>query len=208
VNKSVLLLVAIVGLISACASVNYRQVVPGVNVLGELKITAGSGWNLAPSQATPGARPGTQTWTKDGMLLDRLVIIPAVNDGESIFKTRDKAAAPPAFRAGMLPNEIEELTESTIVKMFGEGAAAVSTENLRPWRFAEQRGVIFDVRAAVTESPDYRGMVGAFIVDKKLYMIMFIAATPYYYDKHKADAEALIQSAAMTTTTNSVAAES
>jgi hypothetical protein len=30
-------------------------------------------------------------------------------------------------------------------------------------------------------------------------MIMYIAATPHYYDKHKAEAEAVIQSAALKT---------
>jgi hypothetical protein len=185
----------LVGLLSACTTVSYTQVVPGVNALGDLQVTAGTGWNLASSYATPGQRKQTQTWTKDGLLLDRLIIIPAVGDGESIFQTRDKSAALPPFRANMLPNELEELTESTIVKMFGEGAAAVSTENLRPWRFSDQRGVLFDINVAVTESPDYRGTVGAFVVDKKLYMIMYVAATPYYYDKHKTEAESVIQSA-------------
>lgn len=200
-----LLLIAVMGLTSACTTVSYRSVVPGVNALGDLQVTAGSGWNLASSQSTPGQRPGSQTWTRDGLLLDRLVIIPAVGDGESIFKSRDKSAALPPFRADMLPNELEELTESTIVKMFGEGAAAVSTENLRPWRFADQRGVMFDIRAAVTESPDYRGTVGAFVANKQLYMIMYIAATPHYYDKHKADAEAVIQSAALKTQASAAA---
>jgi hypothetical protein len=188
---------ALAVLIAACASATYRQVTPGVNAVGGMQVSAGDGWNLVPSQATPYTRPDAQTWTKDGLLLDRLLIIPAVGDGEALFKSRDPSAALPAFRASMLPNELEELTESTIVKLFGEGAAVVRTENLRPWRFADQRGVMFDLQAAVTESPDYRGTVGAFIVDKKLYMILFVAATPYYYDKHRADAEALIQSAAI-----------
>jgi hypothetical protein len=196
-KKSIVLLALSTALLNACVSVAYRQVVPGMTTLGALQVTAGEGWNRAPAQATPGARPDTQTWTRDGLLLDRLVIIPAVGDGEAIFKTRDQSAALPPFRADMLPNELEELMESTVAKIFGEGNAAVSTENLRPWRFADQRGVMFDLRAAVTESPDYRGTVGAFIADKKLYAILFLAATPHYYDKHKADAEALIQGAAL-----------
>ena len=56
---------------------------------------------------------------------------------------------------------------------------------------------MFDLAVTVTESPDYRGMVGAFIVEKKLYMIMFVAATPHYYDKHIANVEALIKGAAI-----------
>jgi hypothetical protein len=196
-NKSAALLVLAAALISACASMGYRAVLPGVNSLGALQVNADAGWNLAPAYTTPNARPESQTWTRDGLLLDRLVIIPAVNDGESIFKMRDQAEALPPFRANMLPNEIEELTESTIVKMFGEGSAVVNTEKLRPWGFAEHRGVMFDLAVTVTESPDYRGMVGAFIAENKLYMIIFVAATPHYYDKHIANVEALIKGAAI-----------
>ena len=196
-KKNAALLVLTAAAISACATMNYESVLPGVNSLGALQVNADTGWNRAPAYATPNARPESQTWTRDGLLLDRLTIIPAVSDGEPIFVSRDVAEALPPFRANMLPNEIEELTESTIVKMFGEGNAAVSTEKLRPWGFAEHRGVMFDLAVTVTESPDYRGMVGAFIVEGKLYMIMFVAATPHYYDKHIASVEALIKGAAI-----------
>ncbi len=196
-KKNAVLLVLATALISACAAMGYKAVLPGVNSLGALQINADAGWNLAPVHTTPNARSESQTWTKDGLLLDRLILIPGISDGESIFQSRDKAAALPPFRASMLPNEIEELTESTIVKLFGEGNAVVSTENLRPWGFAEHRGVMFDLAVTVTESPDYRGMVGAFIVEDRLYMIMFVAATPHYYDKHIANVEALIKGAAI-----------
>ncbi len=196
-KKSAVLLVFAAGLISACATMSYESVLPGVNSLGALQVNADVGWNRVPAYSTPNARPESQTWTKDGLLLDRLVIIPAVKDGEPIFVSQDVAEALPPFRANMLPNEIEELTESTIVKMFGEGNAVVNTENLRPWGFAEHHGVMFDLAVAVTESPDYRGMVGAFIAEDKLYMILFVAATPHYYDKHIANVEALIKGAAI-----------
>jgi hypothetical protein len=53
---------------------------------------------------------------------------------------------------------------------------------------------MFDIEARVTESPDYKGIVGAFIADDALYMIVFLAATPYYYNMLLDDAEALIKS--------------
>jgi hypothetical protein len=203
-NRGVIL-AAFAALLGGCAAQGYHLVEPGVISVGPLQVTADPGWNLAPTYDTTGARPGTQTWTKDGLLLDRLVIIPSVDDGQAIFKSSDESAALPPFRADMLPNELAELTESSIGKMFGEGNAVVSTENLRPWAFADHRGILFDIRAAVTESPDYRGTIGAMIVDQKLYMIMFLAVTPYYYDKHKAEAEALIKSAAVRVPASSVA---
>lgn len=180
--------------LTACVTA-YALVTPGVVAVQDLKVRAGSGWNNAPPYETRFARKESVTWTRDGLLLDRLVIIPGVPDGEPLLITREETAAMPVFRADMLPNEIEELVESTIVKFFGEGQAVVNTENLRPHRFGDERGVLFDLTATVTESPEYKGLVGAFIANDRLYVMYFLAATPYYYDKHIADAEAVIKSA-------------
>lgn len=173
----------------------FLLVTPGVVAVQDLKVQAGSGWNSAPPNYARYARKESVAWTKDGLLLDRFVIIPGVPDGEPLLLSREKTAAMPVFRADMLPNEIEELVESTIVKFFGEGQAVVNTENLRPYRFGNASGVMFDLTAAVTESPEYKGMVGAFIANDRLYVLFFLGATPYYYDKYVAEAEAVIKSA-------------
>ena len=117
--------------------------------------------------------------------------------GQHPSTSRDESIALPLFRADMLPNELEELLESSILKLYGEGSAAVSTEGLWPHAFGGQSGVLFDISAAVTESPDYRGVVAALISEERLYMIIFLAAEPYYYDKHIAEAEAVIGSASL-----------
>ncbi len=173
----------------------FSLVTPGAVAIADLTVQAGSGWNNAPSHQRVYSRPDSVAWTKDGLLLDRLVVIPGVEDGESLLISRDKTSAMPTFRADMLPNELEELVESSIVKFFGEGQAVVSTENLRPQRFGDNRGVMFDLTATVTESPEYRGLVGAFVSDDKLYVLYFLAARPHYYEKHLAEAEAIIKSA-------------
>jgi hypothetical protein len=181
--------------LSGCVTTSYSLVAPGVVAIDVLTVQAGTGWNQAPAASTPSARKTAATWTQDGLLLDRLAIVPGVADGEPLLVTRDKSAALPVFRKDMLPNEIEELVESTMVKAFGEGQAVVSTANLRPYRFGEHAGVMFDIEATVTDSPKYNGIVGAFIANDKLYLVYFIGAVPYYYDKHAAEAEAIIKSA-------------
>jgi hypothetical protein len=183
--------------LGGCATTAYRSVIPGVHEIGEMKVAAGPGWNLAPSSVTPSARSTSRTWTQDGLLLDRLMLIPGVRDGEPIMESRDPGAALPVFRSDMLPNELEELVESTIVKLYGEGNAVVNTSNLRPHGFGGHAGVKFDFEAAVTDSPDYRGIVGAFIYEERLYMILFVAAEPHYFDKHRDKVEAIIDSVAM-----------
>ncbi len=180
-------------LLSGCVA--FSMVEPGPTTVGDLQLDASVAWNQAPAVMSPAARPGTKVWTRDGLLLDRIVIIPGVPDGETIFKPIDKTQALPAFKADMLPNELEELTESSISKLFGEGQTAVTTMNLRPHRFGENSGILFDVETAVSDGPDYRGFVGAFISEDKLYMLIYIAALPFYYDKHHAEAEAIIKSA-------------
>ncbi len=195
-TKRNLLLAGSFLLLSACVT-GYTLVEPGPHSIDKLTVNAGSGWNLVPAYAASGERKNTQRWTRDGLLLDRLVFIPAVPDGEPLATSRAKDAALPVFHKDMLPNEIEELVESTIVKSFGEGQAAVSTSNLRPHRFGENSGFMFDVSAVVTESPMYKGVVGAFIANDELYIMWYIGADPYYYDKHLADAEGIIRSATL-----------
>ncbi len=190
----ILALIIALTALTACVA-PFSLVTPGAVAVENLTVQAGSGWNSAPAHQRQYARKDSVAWTKDGLLLDRLVIIPGVPDGEPLLTSREKTAAMPVFRADMLPNELEELVESSIVKFFGEGQAVVSTENLRPQRFGAIRGVLFDLSATVTESPEYKGLVGAFIADHKLYVIYFLGATPYYYGKHIAAAEAIIKSA-------------
>ena len=60
---------------------------------------------------------------------------------------------------------------------------------------------MFDIEAAITESPDYRGSVGAFVVDEKLYMVVFLAAEPHYFNKHAERADAIIKSATLSVKT-------
>lgn len=192
--KRFLIILTPVVFLAACVA-PFSLVTPGVVAIADLNVQADSGWNNAPIHQRRFARKDSAAWTKDGLLLDRLVFIPAVADGEPLLISRQETAAMPLFRADMLPNELEELVESSIVKFFGEGQAVVNTENLRPHRFGDNRGVLFDLSATVTESPEYKGLVGAFIADDKLYVVYFLGATPHYYGKHVAEAEAIIKSA-------------
>ncbi len=176
----------------------YTLVASGVNAVDTLYVDAGAGWNKAPYNAYAGDRKNSQKWTQDGLNLNQIVFVPAVADGESLIVSKQKDAALPLFRKDMLPNEIEEMTKSTFVKMFGEGNVVVETMNLRPHRYGNDRGIMFDVEATVSESPKYKGTVGAFVANEKLYFMYYLGATPYYYEKHAEKADAIIRSATLT----------
>jgi hypothetical protein len=180
-------------LINGCAT--YTAVGPGELDYAGLKVRTGLAWNQAPKEATPAARAESKTWTQDGVLLDRIIIIPAVPNGEPLFRQLSDSQALPVFESSMLPNEIEELTESSIVKLFGEGGVAVETANLRPHRYGDNRGVLFDLEVTVSDGPNYKGVAGALVFTEKLYLILFLGAEPYYYQKHLDDALVIIKGA-------------
>ena len=188
------MLSAVVVFVAGCVS-SYSAINPGESDHGGLRVKTSQAWNQAPKEATPAARSGSIVWTQDGILLDRIMTIPGVPSGEPIFVADSKEQALPEFKADMLPNEIEELTESSIVKLFGEGDVAVETSNLRPHRYGENNGFLFDMTVAVSDGPKYKGVTGAFIVAERLYLILYLAAEPYYYEKHLDEAMVIIKGA-------------
>ena len=180
-------------LVSGCIA--FTAVGPGELSYTGMTIDTRSAWNQAPREATPLSRTNSKTWTQNGILLDRFMIIPGVPSGEPIFRQTRSSQALPIFHAKMLPNEIEELVESSIVKLFGEGGVVVETGGLRPHRYGENSGVMFDIEVNVSDGPAYRGVAGALIVSEKFYLTMFLGAEPYYYQKLLDEALEIIKSA-------------
>jgi len=62
--------------------VTFAAVPPGEVKLSGLTVTPQNTWNQAPREWTRLSRSDAKTWTKNGILLDRILIIPAVPDGE------------------------------------------------------------------------------------------------------------------------------
>lgn len=183
--------------LAACATSN-RAVLPGVNTIGSLQVTAGNSWNSAPSKDTPASRSASRTWTQDGLLLDRLMLIPGIRDGESVFESPDKSAALPVFKVDMLPSEIEELIVSSIAGILGESGTVAGSANSRPQMFGDLGGHMFDLVSSTNDGADQRGMVGTFVTDDRLYVVAFLAQEPENFEKHRQDVETLIKSATTT----------
>jgi hypothetical protein len=195
-RRNVLLLIAVV--LGGCVSASYTLIPAGVVPVGELQLQPTTAWNLAPRIATPLAREASQNWTLDGLSLNNLMVIPDVPNGEPLFMAPNKTMALPAFRADMLANELVELIESSVEKIFGEGGTEIESDNLRPHRFGTDMGILFDLRLSLSDGPRYRGTVGAFIANQHLYMVLFIGAEPYYFEKDREAAERIIRGARLT----------
>ena len=163
--------------LSGCAT-GYTLVSPGAVSVSGIEINADSGWNRVPNHELSWVRGATQVWTRNGLSLDRLVVIPDVEVGESIYRIASNTDYP-VFRAGMRNGDIVELVDKTIEIAQGGNHTVVTTQQVRAQRFGADDGVIFDLHAIVHDGPDYHGLAGAFVSDGKLNIVYFLGASPY-----------------------------
>jgi len=189
-----LLMVWIIGL-AGCTSTQFAALSPGtVKVQGLTVEAADASWNKAPRMLTPHLHKGSQLWTRDGPLLDYMVLIPDVEDGETLFKSRSKSLVYPSYRKGMLPNEIIEVVESSLAKLSGNNVV-VTSAGLRPYKLGNQRALMFDLELVDAEGPRRKGRAVIFVEDEQLYVMMYVATSLYYFDKHWESALATMNSA-------------
>ena len=181
--------------LGGCVSTQFAAVVPGEVAVENLTVTASDGaWNKAPDTMTGSLVDGSEMWTRDGLLLDRLILIPGVANGGTLFESASEALVYPEYKSGMLPNEIVELTQSSLAKLTGN-EAVVETSGLRPHRLGEQRAIMFDMTVTTSEGPRLQGRALAFINNDELYLITYIATAIFYFDKHWDEALAIMESA-------------
>lgn len=189
-----LVMVSMLGL-GGCVSTQFKALAPGTVKVGDMSVeVADASWNKAPTTQTWPLHSGSQLWTRDGLLLDYLLLIPGVADGRTLFKSRSKFLVFPTYKAGMLPNEIVELTESSVVKLYGTDMM-VTSSGLRPFALGEQKAVTFDLTLTSVEGVARRGRAVAFVQDQELYLMLYVGTTLHYFDKHWESALATMNTA-------------
>jgi hypothetical protein len=178
--------------LTTCAAKPITLLPVGEQTVGALRIDVTAGWNTLNADSKGG--PSLAIWTCDGALLDRLVIYAGVGDGRTLSVERSKVQLP-HFRASMPQNELVAFVEDNLKTMFGDEPAAVVSSNVQVQDFGSNAGILFEVDIAPVELAHYRGTVGAFVAEQKLYLMMYLGAHPHYYDAHLAAAKEMILSA-------------
>lgn len=182
-------------LLGGCVSTQFKAVTAGQLTLGDLEVeTVDPLWNKSPGILTAYLHDDSELWTRDGLLLDYLLLVPGVDDGEAVFHSRSDSLVFPLFSKDMLPNEIVELTESSLVKLNGD-SVVVTSSGLRPYRLGEQRAVMFDLELTSADEPRRFGRAVAFVKNEQLYLMLYVATELYYFDKHWGKALATMDSA-------------
>lgn len=178
-------------LLSGCAAYSLVSANARVDIANGLSVQPARAWN----QLSQRQEPNVHTWTMDGPLLDTLAFVPGLKAGNAILKDRSGKEPMPQFRAGMSPNDVADLFESTLVRG-SPSPVIVKTSGLRPVKFAGRDGFRFDF-TLVNQADDVerKGFATGAIVGDRLYLIFYHGTRVHYFQKNAEEAEAIMRSA-------------
>ena len=121
-------------------------------------------------------------WTIDGLGLNELRFMTGVTSGQPLLEiTGVKNADLLHYQSSMLPDDVSELTISTLQKM---GYSQAHSLNLKPAPFGPAQGFSFDLSAS-REGLDMKGMALGAQRGGKLDLILFIAPVEYYLSRYQ-----------------------
>ena len=196
-NKMLMVAVLATVVASGCVSTDYRSAQSGVTAVGKMRVTLGPGWRRAPGAETPELLSPSRTLSRDGLEHDRLILIAGISEGKSIFR-EGAAGGLPVFQATMAAPEIAGLIAASLQAVLWDGTADVRAKNIREHGFVGVPGLMFELDADVPGSKDHRGMAGGFVYEGRLYINIFLAESPEYYERHRQIAQEVIESAVPT----------
>ena len=154
-----------------------------------LSVLPGVGWN----RWTKHPIKTEEVWSLDGPLLDRVVFLGGVSEGQPIARETNRKREPlPHFAAGMRPSDIAELVERTT--RITQAAPDFTTETVEPATFAGRPGFRLRYRYTVGELIR-RGEARGAVVDGRLFLIDYSAPALHYFDADLPRAAVIMDSA-------------
>jgi hypothetical protein len=174
------LLVAIIT-ITGCASQVPRASDAGVYEIGRLRITLDDRWYKQSGSDLPRGQALSSTWSREGLERDRLFVTGGVDDGEPIFKASDYPGLAKSLQG-----------------VLWSGSAVISVSNVRERGFTGLPGFEFELSADVPGAASHRGIAGGFVDEGRLYVTVYLAESPGYFERHRQAAQAVIDSSVPT----------
>ena len=173
-----------------------------------------AGWKLIEAQApvavgkssmtvTPGqkwnrwsARPVKQSevWTRDGVNLNELYFVTGLPAGMTLYKDNQKKERPlPVLSKTLDLTDIPEFYESSTRLVLGTSVFEMTS--VEPAKMGTHDAVKFEFSYAVEGSPLKRkGMAIGTMVKGQLYLISFLAPETHFFDRDRAEVEAIMAS--------------
>lgn len=180
-------------LLACSANASWKTMPSAVRVdvaRSTMSVAPAGDWNRWSSRPTMKG----EIWTRDGVLLNELSFVAQLQNGETLYSELDPQNAPlPRFRKDMLPIELVEWVEESnrIVLQ----TTIFDVGRVEPALLGGHDAVRFSYRyVAGTDQLQRSGEAVAAVIDGKFFMVNFVAASTYYFDRDIADVRALVDS--------------
>ena len=184
-------------LISGCGTTKYYAATPGVTSVGQMNVTIGTGWLRVSGSDAPEKRSLSRVLTHDSLDSDRLMLIPGVSAGQSIFAGNGSEMSLPYFSADMNSEQIADLVAMSLQLSLWDGQSTVTVSNARDAGFTGVAGFKFDINVALPGGQIQKGIAGGFVDDERLYVNIFVANSPEPFDQHESSVQQVIDSASL-----------
>lgn len=169
-------------ILAGCAA--YSLIEPRRTTIGDL-------YTVDPQIPWSSTSDGkVERWTVDGPTLQVIRFVKGLDDGEVLFKGKDKEKTP-KFKKHMTPTDIMEFVIDSVTLI---GAQKVETRNLRPEKFGNAEGFRCEMRFVSAGGIEYEGFIVGAVINEKLHLIMYTGTKAHFYFKHKDHVERIIGS--------------
>ena len=154
----------------------------------------GDGVSVTPQVAWSKVNYGTGSatvWTIDGLGLNEMRFLTGVKPGDPLMTIAGVARKDSgAFQAMMLPDEVMELTASTLGTYYRQ----IRTAGLRPAAFGVAKGFRFDVNFLNDDGLQFKGVALFAERQGKLDLFLFLAPAEFYFDHYAPTVEKVFAS--------------
>lgn len=159
----------------------------------DMAVTPGEVWNRWTRRPVK----QSEVWTRDGVNLNELYFIGGLPEGKTLFKEVDKKERPlPKLSKSLDLTEIPEFYESS--SRLALNTSVFEMTAIEPAKMGEYDAVRFEFQYSLEDSPLVRKGIGlGTMVDGKLHMISYVAPSIYFFERDRAEVEAIMASVTM-----------
>jgi hypothetical protein len=84
----------------------------------------------------------------------------------------------------MNSEQIAAMVGQSMQQALWNGGATVSKKDARDHGIGGVAGFVFDLEVNMPSGPNHKGVAGGFVHEDRLYVIIYSAESPEYFDRH------------------------
>jgi hypothetical protein len=185
------------GVLVACALLAAGCGGLGLYTLVEPRVRSmGGAYTVQPRLAwsTASLRDWPETWTIDGVALERLRFFTGLAEGQPLLGLQPAGTADPRarFSTAMTRPELAELVAESL---FG---SRYPPRHVRPARFGGAPGFRFEVSYATSDGVRREALVAGAVIRARLHVIVYDGTALYHFEKYRDEVERILESITLT----------